>query len=114
MDTDKARTALMDMVGHYHVCPVPAFDIKGNLMPPDQYVSLLAGATVAVQFLLQRYVLSDRQTRRVRDVFVTDITSLRVVVEPCVPQLSGSHKRLMKKDPFVIDLTDSNNKRKKK
>ncbi|KAG9309252.1 hypothetical protein JVU11DRAFT_10735 [Chiua virens] len=46
----KCSALLHDLLPSHNICPLPAYDLNNNLIPPTQYRNFLWGATVEVYF----------------------------------------------------------------
>ena len=97
-NSDTARRALQDMQSTHAVQPLPAFDVRGDLIPPADYDLALRGAVAHVHFTYSKF--SWRAGDNHKDTFVADIDMIRVITppRPC-PRASPAHKR-----PLTIDV----------
>jgi hypothetical protein len=87
---------------------VVAYDVRGNLIPPNQYRSKIAGAEAAITFALTHYYI------READAFTADLVSLTVLkAPPALPPITPTKKRPAKKDPILGDISPSPGKKTK-
>ncbi|KAJ7017153.1 hypothetical protein C8F04DRAFT_1157273 [Mycena alexandri] len=91
-----AHEALAAMEDTHRVYVLPAYDVRGNLIPPAQYGTLM-GAVVRASISLSHWSIA----RNARDSYVADIVSLRVLV-PGAPMASTSSPRKRK----AVEATD--------
>ncbi len=85
----QAAEALAQLQNSHVVRPLPAYDLRGNLIPPSRYVQELRGATVLVSFSATTYNIGEK-TLNGREVMRTniclDVDYMRVLIAP--PQFS--------------------------
>ncbi|TFK91364.1 hypothetical protein K466DRAFT_596200 [Polyporus arcularius HHB13444] len=95
-----AAEALADISESHVVRPLPAFDVKGDLIHPSRYLVELRGATMLAGFRTTVYNIGEKNATG-RDVVRTnvclDIEYLRVLIAP--PQFSPKKRA-------VVHLTD--------
>ncbi|THH01020.1 hypothetical protein EW026_g1589 [Hermanssonia centrifuga] len=77
---DAARDALDEMKGKHYVVPIPAYDMRGDLIHPGYYRCRLEGALVVLRFNLTHWAI--KRAGGGTDVYVADIVSIRVLAPP--------------------------------
>ena len=80
VQSEAAIEALKDMKGRYHVVPIPAYDMHGELIHPSFYRRRLEGALVAVHFTLTHWAIKSGTVGS--DVYTSDIVNIRVLAPP--------------------------------
>ncbi|KAG6369791.1 hypothetical protein JVT61DRAFT_13562 [Boletus reticuloceps] len=70
--------ALKDLFATHDICPLPAIDMQGNLIPPLQYDRKLKGATVEAHFTLAHHYIKKAK----HHVYVAIIRKLEVLRQP--------------------------------
>lgn len=88
------------MLTTHRVVPLPAYDCKGDLIQPNNYKDALAGALVHVNFRLSHWYISS-QKEAASNIFVADVTAIRVLVEP-VMNKTPTKRKTSKKDPEIV------------
>ncbi|KAJ7508733.1 hypothetical protein B0H11DRAFT_2431735 [Mycena galericulata] len=87
--SDAAQAALEEMKTTHRVIPLPAYNMKGNLIRATDYHRMLMGAV-------------DNETSG-RDTYTADIHGLRVLVPapklPATPKSGGSKRKIFATDP---------------
>ncbi|KAF8137241.1 hypothetical protein EV363DRAFT_1157289, partial [Boletus edulis] len=81
--------SLKELFDTHDICPVPAFDSSGKLIPPSQYEARLKGATVEVHFTLAHHFIKKIK----RHVYSTQLRKLEVLRGPD-PLPSSPFKRV--------------------
>ena len=92
----EAEDARQEMLANnsHQIVPLPAYDMKGNLIRPDKYKEALAGALVRVSFTLSHWYIASRNPT---NNFVADVKSIRVLIDPTAPK-SPTKRRTAKKE----------------
>ncbi|KAF8960312.1 hypothetical protein BDZ97DRAFT_1760783 [Flammula alnicola] len=78
-EAENARQEMMRGKAH-QVVPLPAYDIKGNLIRPDKYKEALAGALVRVSFTMAHWYITSGS--ELANSFVADVKAIRVLTDP--------------------------------
>ncbi len=68
------------MKGKHYVVPIPAYDMRGDLIHPGYYRCRLEGALVVLRFNLTHWAI--KRAGGGTDVYVADIVSIRVLAPP--------------------------------
>ncbi|KAI0691355.1 hypothetical protein C8T65DRAFT_745478 [Cerioporus squamosus] len=80
-----SHDTLMSIMDMHVARPMPAFDVRGDLIPPLRYMAELRGATELVSFSITYYTISEKSSAGT-DVFKTrvclDVQYLRVLIAP--------------------------------
>jgi len=100
-EAEVARAARQEMVQAktHHVVPLPAYDIKGNLIKPEMYRAALAGALVRVSFTMAHWYIAS--TKEPTNCFVADVKSIRVLTDPATPK-SSSKRKTAKREVEIV------------
>lgn len=85
----RCSDALKGILPTHDLCPLPAYDKKGRLIPPTQYESMLKGATVQVNFAFVHHYIKTKQ----RHVYMAVVRELRVLRSP-TPVPTSPFKKL--------------------
>ena len=88
-EAEDARQEMLRQKTH-QVIPLPAYDIKGNLIRPDTYKCRLAGALARVSFTLSHWYITSAQERI--HSFVADVKSIRILMDPVIPKKPTKRK----------------------
>ena len=90
--------------------PLPAFDMRGDLIPPADYDCALRGAVAHVRFTYSKY--SWRAGDNHKDTFVADVEMIRVITPPRPrPRASPTRKRLLTVDMYTPQMNNANKRR---
>ncbi|KAI0633922.1 hypothetical protein C8Q77DRAFT_1036223, partial [Trametes polyzona] len=81
-DAARAELAAIKDAGQLDIVPLPAYNVEGNLIRPQDYRTALMGAIVEVHFTLTHWTISARASEEPADVYVADIQYMRVLVPP--------------------------------
>ena len=84
----------------HELIPVPAYDLQGNLIRPEDYKSVLPGSVVRVGFRLTHWHIKERRNDPASNTFIADIESLRVLVK--APAMSPRRKT-ERTDPGILE-----------
>jgi hypothetical protein len=82
---DAAKGGLENIKKTHRVVPIPAYDMKGNLIDPRQYRRALEGATVELHFTLTHWSFpakADQPASMGVDTYTGDIVMIRVISPP--------------------------------
>ena len=94
--SDEAREALESMVAdedhNWEVVPIPAFDIKGELIAPDDYEAKLKGCVALITVNICHQYFRARQ----EDSYYADIEEIVVLKEPYVMAVTPKRKHVEK------------------
>ena len=94
--SDEAREALEAMVAdeehNWEVVPIPAYDIKGNPIAPDDYEAKLKGSVALITVNICHQYFRARQ----EDSYYADIEEIIVLKEPYV-MASTPKRKLVEK-----------------
>ncbi|KAG9318982.1 hypothetical protein JVU11DRAFT_1098 [Chiua virens] len=69
---------LESLLNTHDICPIPAFNLTGHLIPPLRYESMVKGATVEAHFTMGHINIK----RQKRHVFVTIARELQILRHP--------------------------------
>ncbi|KDR79172.1 hypothetical protein GALMADRAFT_1225905 [Galerina marginata CBS 339.88] len=112
---DAAKEALQNMVSTHRVVPVPAYNIQGNLIHPEQYRKHLERATARVTFSLKHWCIGAKYKGSGvpgDDTYIADIESIRVLEPPRSPVPDTPRKRkIAATDPLDIEMSPSRRSR---
>ena len=73
--TNASNEPYLDTIKSSHdVRPIPAYDVKGTLIPPTQYEEKLAGAIVRVCFTITHFII---RQKHIYNAIVCNITIMR-------------------------------------
>jgi len=105
--------ALEELVETHVVRKISIFDTSGKLIEPGSYEAHLRGATVIMRLTMERFVLHLGQgsEKGMKDFYVANISSVRVVVPPKRVAEAPRTKKLYSTDPFTPSLTGKGKKR---
>ncbi len=82
IEAEAARNAIVDT----HVArPLPAYDVRGNLIPPSRYPEELRRATVLLGFTMTHYDITKRRTNNsfaTKCTICLDVQYIRVLIPP--------------------------------
>lgn len=101
-DIAKAELAAMKDTHVFNI--LPAYDMDGNLIMPNDYESSLRGALVVVSATLNHYDIRARGSSPASNTFVADIVKIRVLQPP----VQGVAEKVVRKrvptkdDDFVL------------
>ncbi|KAG6372112.1 hypothetical protein JVT61DRAFT_8826 [Boletus reticuloceps] len=85
----RCKHYLDELFDSHDICPLPAYDMKGNLIPPTQYETSLRGATVKVHFTYSHVHIKKSK----HHVYTTILRHLQLLRAPnALP--SSPYKRL--------------------
>ncbi|KAG2132277.1 uncharacterized protein EDB93DRAFT_1255256 [Suillus bovinus] len=82
---DTTKGGLENIKKTHHVVPIPAYNMKGNLIDPHQYHHALEGATVELHFTLTHWSFSAKADQPVSmcvDTYTGDIVMICVISPP--------------------------------
>ncbi|KAG2095412.1 hypothetical protein BD769DRAFT_1678335 [Suillus cothurnatus] len=82
---DAAKGGLENIKKTHRVVPIPAYNMKGNLIDPRQYRRALEGATVELHFTLTHWSFpakADQPASMGVDTYTGDIVMIRVISPP--------------------------------
>ncbi|KAF8120376.1 hypothetical protein EV363DRAFT_1303312 [Boletus edulis] len=85
----RCSSPLKDLFNTHDICPIPAFDTNGKMIPPSQYESALKGATVEIHFTFAHHYIKKNK----RHVYSTLLRKLEVLRGPD-PLPSSPFKRV--------------------
>ncbi|KAJ6463438.1 hypothetical protein C8R45DRAFT_519999 [Mycena sanguinolenta] len=91
----EAKAQLDAMKYTYRALPLPAYDIQGRVIPPEEYLTALKGAVVRVTVHLKHWAIANKNYRGGRDTYTADVENLRVLV--AAPKLEGHPKSVPEK-----------------
>ena len=75
MSMNPSNNDYLDAIKSSHeVRPIPAYDVKGNLITPTEYEEKIAGATAHVCFAIVHFLI---RQKHVYNAVVRDITIMR-------------------------------------
>jgi hypothetical protein len=83
----------------HQVVPLPAYDIKGNLIKPEKYRVALAGALARVSFTMSHWYIAS--AKEPTNSFVADVRSIRVLTDPAMPK-SPSKRKTAKREVEIV------------
>lgn len=88
VESEAARKELQAIkaAATHDIIPLPAYDVNGKLIRPQDYRHLLAGAVVEVHFTLTHWTIASRRGDPPADTYVADVQYMRVLV-PAPPSL---------------------------
>ena len=101
---EAAWNACDNMIGNYHVHPIPTYDPMGKPIHPTQYEQSLKGALAIIHFTLKSWSFNAYDTTN------ADIMNIWVLILPTNPQLLQKRK-CPKTDPFKTGSTQSHPKK---
>ncbi|KAG1816360.1 uncharacterized protein BJ212DRAFT_1299650 [Suillus subaureus] len=82
---DAAKGGLEEIKKTHRVVPILAYDMKGNLIDPQQYHCALEGATVELHFTLTHWSFTARKDQPATmgvDTYTGDIVMIRIIAPP--------------------------------
>ncbi|KAF8443787.1 hypothetical protein L210DRAFT_3643388 [Boletus edulis BED1] len=81
--------SLQELISTHDICPLPAFDMHGDIIPPTRYESLLKGATVEVHFAVVHHHIK----RKKKHVYNAVLHKMQIL-QLADPAPSSPFKRL--------------------
>jgi hypothetical protein len=103
---DAAKDTLLNMQTTHKVIPLPAYDMHGNLIRPEDYRKHLQGAIVQVHFTMTHWHIRAHGDKSACDSYTADVYSMRVLVPPApVGPVTPRRKRVLRKDPMTPELS---------
>jgi len=97
---EETRVELEQIAATHRIVPIPAYDIKGDLIKPEAYRRSLEDAIVELHFGLTHWAIAGRKAAPASDVFVGDIDLIRVLVPPHTSSSGMVKKRVV---PMYMD-----------
>ena len=89
-----------NMLFTHQPIPLPAYTVSGDLIHPDQCQKELPGSISRVTFTLKHWYIDNRKKGDDhKNVFVADIQSIRVLVEPPRTVTSPKKRKTAHRDP---------------
>lgn len=89
-----------DMLLTHRPIPLPAYSAVGDLIHPDRCQKDLVGSIARVTFTLTHWYIDNRKKGGdQKNVFVADIDSIRVLVEPPQSSMSPKKRKTAQRDP---------------
>jgi len=79
---EETRNELDELAATHCIVPVPAYDVKGDLIKPEAYRRSLEDAIVELHFGLTHWAIAGKKGTLPNDVFVGDVDVIRVLVPP--------------------------------
>jgi hypothetical protein len=97
------------MCSSHRPVPLPAYDLNGDLIPPDQCKTALAGAIARVTFSLNHWFIDSgsKDDSSATNIYVADVHSIRVLVDPPSQPLSPMKRKTSLRDP-TDDISSQN------
>jgi hypothetical protein len=81
----EANEAKQDMMRTHRLIPLPAYDLQGDLIPPERYRTALPGALVRVNFTISHWYISPSKesinSKEHTNSFVADVIAVRVLAD---------------------------------
>ena len=96
----QAHEAKQDMIRTHRVVPLPAYDLQGNLIPPERYRNALAGALVRINFTISHWYISPTAIKDPTNSFVANVTAIRILADP-TPIKMPMKRKTCKRDPDI-------------
>lgn len=97
-----AIDAQKDMLLTHRPIPLPAYNVTGNLIQPDQCQKELVGSLARVTFTLRHWFIDNRKKGGDRNnIFVADVQSIRILVESPQQSMSPRKRKTAQRDPGV-------------
>lgn len=97
-----AMDAQKDMLLTHRPIPLPAYNVAGDLIQPDQCQKLLVESLARVTFTLTHWFIDNRKKGGDRNnTFVADVQSIRILVEPPQQSMSPRKRKTAHRDPGV-------------
>ena len=90
VDAEDARQEMLQAKAH-EVVPLPAYDIKGNLIKSEKYRVALAGALARVTFTMAHWYIAS--AKEPTNCFVVDVKAIRVLTDPVMANSNSPTKR---------------------
>ena len=91
----RCTSSLAELFQTHDICPLPAYDTKGHLIPPLQYDTLLKGATVEVHFAFIHHYIKKHK----RHVYNTAVRRINVLQKPVpLPTSPFKHVKVSAQD----------------
>jgi len=98
---EETRVELDQISATHRIVPIPAYDVKGDLIKPEVYRQSLEDAIVELHFGLTHWAIASRKAGAPAcDVFVGDIDLIRVLVPPRASSSVMVKKRIV---PMHLD-----------
>ena len=94
----QADEAKQEMMRTHCVVPLPAYDLQGNLIPPQRYQTALAGALVRINFTMSHWYISSKDPTT--NSFIANVTAIRILDDP-TPLKSPTKRKTSKRDPEI-------------
>lgn len=105
-EAEDARQEMLQGKTH-EVVPLPAYDIKGNLIKPEKYRVALAGALARICFTMAHWYIPS--AKEPTNCFVADVKSIRVLTDPVMPK-SPTKRKTTKRE---IELVSPSSRRRR-
>jgi hypothetical protein len=93
------------MIRTHTVIPLPAYDVEGNLIHPDEYRFKIPGGVAAIHFTLAHWFFAKSKGFEATDTYVADVASITMLETPePVSRHDGSpgKKRPTLTDPHML------------
>lgn len=92
-----------DNILHTHrPIPLPAYNVSGELIQPDRCRKELVGSIARITFTLKHWYIDNRKRENEqKNVFVADVQSIRILVEPPQSVTSPKKRKTARRDPGV-------------
>jgi len=89
------------LISTHRPIPLPAYDINGQLIPPDECKDKLAGAIARVTFTMNHWFIENNSKEGLASTncFVADVQSIRVLVKPASQAVSPKKRKTARLDP---------------
>lgn len=97
----EAQDARNQLCSTHRPIPLPAYDMDGNLIPPDCCKTALPGAIARVTFTLHHWFIGSKPKEDITasNSFVADIQLIRVLVDPPFQITSPKKRKTTQRDP---------------
>lgn len=92
-----AKKEMLEKKTH-NLIPLPAYDIQGQLIPPQSYKSKLPGSIAYIGFTLTHWFINQKNDTLASNTFTADITSIRIIKDSILVQ-SRRRERPNQTDP---------------
>jgi len=103
--TPEAASALAAASETHSVNPLPAYDLNGVLVDPQQYTRRLDGATVIIRFELNHYLIRSKGQPSI-DTFSARVVQLRVILPPPgASPVTPRKKKILPRDDYFGSFT---------
>ena len=81
--------------------PLPAYDIDGHLIAPNECKDKLVGAIARVTFTMNHWFIenSSKEGSPSTNCFVADVQSIRILVKPASQAISPKKRKTARHDP---------------